>query len=717
MVTGAHALSLSDINQLVSRFNAQQYEMLVPEAQDFIQVFPEQGLAWQLLGTAQLLLGKYSEGIFSLQKAAQLLPQQPQIQHSLGFGFDRIGQLDKAVAYYREALALQKDDPKIHNVLGNALAKLGESQEALKHYEQALILEPSYVDVLSNRGNVLMQLERYEEAEQSYRHALQFNPTFAEAHYNLGSLFFKLERFQESEHHVRQAIEAKAGYMDAVRLFCTLLIDQQRYAEAKACLQMLLGHPSFSAHQAELFYQLGNVQNAESLFEEAEQSFRQAIELDANHFYAHNNLGNALYQQEKWAEAEASYRQTLTLKAGDIEALANLAQTLDKLGDIEQAAQIHQDILQRVPEHRNAALQLAHIFLRQDKIEAAKQLFIKVLAQKPDDAETQFNLSRTQLILGEIGPGWKNHEARLRIDNFPFKYQSVAPQWQGEPVSDKASLVIYPEQGAGDLLYFSRFFPELKRRFARVRFAAYPPLVRLFQESFPDIEILDSHKALNQSDFDAGFDYGCPMMSLAALLGIDHADKIPQAMPYLKVLPEWKAQWQGWLEQQQLVQNKQKKFSLGKARKPLLIGLVWSGQVDTFYAKKRDIPIEFLKPLLAYRDCHWISLQFPSQPQTMETFAEFKVNDPMTQVKDFADTAGLVSLLDLVIAADTSVAHLAGALGKPVWLINRFNGDCRWIKGKTDSPWYPSMRIFTQPKEEEWAPVIAQVLQALIAKK
>ena len=313
-------------------------------------------------------------------------------------------------------------------------------------------------------------------------------------------------------------------------------------------------------------------------------------------------------------------------------------------------------------------------------------------------------LSYLKLSLGRYKEGWAEYEVRFQLKAYNPIMQTTLPTWRGEKPEPGDNLLVYAEQGYGDTLQFSRFLPLLLKYFSKVRFVTFPPLKRLMQLSFPSIDVV----SMDHPDIQKGFNKTCSLMSLALVLNIDDESKIPNAN-YLKAL--YTLQSTSHRPEEAHIQGLP---SLSHFPHKPKVGIIWAGTSDATYAKRRDLPLHHLQTLLRKYEAHWVSLQYPVDRERLSLLEqEFSIQNPMFSVNDFADTAAIIQELDLLITIETATAHLAAALGKPVWLLKRFDSDWRWLVDRKDSPWYPNIKIFSQAKTGDWESCLATLPQTL----
>jgi tetratricopeptide (TPR) repeat protein len=374
-----------------------------------------------------------------------------------------------------------------------------------------------------------------------------------------------------------------------------------------------------------------------------------AVTRDPSHAAAHLNLGNAWLDLDRFAEAEAQLRRAIALAPALAEAHASLGFLLTSTGRLAEAA-------------------------------AACDEAIRL---RPEFAQAYWNRSFTELLAGDYARGWEDYEWRKRHDRFGKHFRRLAgPEWHGEALAGRR-LLVFAEQGLGDTIQFARFLPLLRALGAHVMLACAPSLRTLLGQL--PVEVVAKDTTLPP------YDLWIDQMSLPRLLGAD-AHGIPAAGGYLAADPLRLAAWRGRLPPGPLV------------------GLVWAGNPEHSNDARRSMPAASLAPLLACRRARFVSLQVGANPDVARRLGLIDCTAALT---DFAETAALVSALDLVVAVDTSTAHLAGALGRPTWVVLPYAPDWRWMVGRDDSPWYASMRLFRQRRPGDWSELIGRVVAAL----
>lgn len=445
-------------------------------------------------------------------------------------------------------------------------------------------------------------------------------------------------------------------------------------------------------------------------------AYRRALLLAPDHAQIHNNLGSALHQSGAAEEASRHYRKAIALAPSIPSAYFNLANLMQEPAGFRHALRLessHPDLHGglAVLEQHNGRLDLAFpgyrraIALQPERADfytnlgnglrqagdlpLAETAYNRALTLSPGQSDASFNLGLLFLLTGRLADGWPGYELRWETEQLRKERRSfAAPLWRGEAGAGQ-TLLLHGEQGFGDTLQFCRYASLAKARGFQIILEVQPPLRRLLRP------LSGCDQVIARGDPLPPFDFHCPLLSLPMLLGTDSLADIPAPGPYLQPDPAAVAVWAS-------------RFT-GDGFK---VGLAWAGAprsdspVQAAFDRRRSLPFSSLAPILATAGVRFYSLQ-------KGVVAGPGLTDFMAEMTDFADTAALIANLDLVISVDTAVAHLAGAMGKPVWLLNRFDTDWRWLTEGVDTRWYPAMRIFRQKTGGDWAGVVEAVRKAL----
>ncbi|MFA6313077.1 MAG: tetratricopeptide repeat-containing glycosyltransferase family protein [Sterolibacterium sp.] len=422
----------------------------------------------------------------------------------------------------------------------------------------------------------------------------------------------------------------------------------------------------------------------------AGQALRSCLAQRPQTAVAHHRLGWLCYQKRHFDEALSHYLHAIHCAPAWYEPHYHAAVSCQELRRYPEAVAHYQNALNSKADLPEVWYHAAKALKDGGQLDAALPAYQKALELQPDYAAARYSLGLLHLLRGDWLAGWQGYELRWQgSDRAATEHRpaTALPPWQGENVPAGSGIVVYAEQGMGDSIMCFRYASLLAERFAKVKFAETAPLVPLFRHGAPaGVEVVTR---IRQAIDETGYTHYIHSLSLPAAFRTT-PENVPSP-PYLQAPPDRTEFWRRRLA--------------CEARKK--VGLVWQGG-KLSHAPARDMSFEHLRPLLAGTDILWLSLQKDATPQVTAP-----VTDWMNEMGDFADTAALIANLDLVIAVDTAVAHLAGALGKPVWLLNRFESEWRWMRGRNRTPWYPSMRIFNQPEPGDWGSVIRQVTSVL----
>jgi tetratricopeptide (TPR) repeat protein len=595
------------------------------------------------------------------------------------------GRLHEAERLYRQVLAVDPRHADSLHLLGVAACQMGRHGLAIDLIQQAITLDGTIAYYHSNLGNALAQQGRLEEATACFRKAIALKPDYLEALNNLGKALGDQGRLEEAVACYRRALDLAPNSPAACLSLGKALRDHGGLNEAVACYRRALAlKPDF----ADAHSHLGVALAAEGRPDEAVACFRTALQLSPASPEAHNNLGAALKDMGRPDEAVACHRRALDLKPDYPEAYYNLGIALADQGRLDEAVACYRRALDLKPNYPEAHHNIGVAFNQQARPDAAVACFRSALDLKPDFPEAHNNLGMALLGLGDLAAGFEEHEWRWKTRNMMKDFRTFAqPQWRGE-AADGRTLLIHAEQGFGDTLQFCRYAPLAAARGLRVILEVPKPLVRLLR-GLPGVDLVLGH-----GEERPPFDFHCPMLSMPLALRTTLAT-IPSAESYLHADPAQVAVWRERLD------------TMG-GHGPR-IGLVWAGTAVATADRRRSMAPDRLAPLFDLPGLQFFSLQKdgPAAP------AHVPLIDFMAEMRDFADTAALIANLDLVISVDTAVVHLAAALGKPVWVLDRFDPCWRWLLGRRDSPWYPTLRLYRQPKPGDWNSVLAEVVRDL----
>jgi len=533
--------------------------------------------------------------------------------------------------------------------------------------------------------------DRYAETVDNYRRLLQTDPNHAEVYVNIGIALKARGRLDEAIACYKQAIYLKPQLVEAHYNLANLLKAQDRYAEAATSYSQAVSlKPDF--YQA--YYNLGNVMRSTERFSDAIYNYRQAVRVKADYAEAYNNLAMTLKDTGRTDEAIENYREAIRLKPDYVEAHNNLGIALKDQGWLAEAVESYRRAVGLRPDYAEAHNNMGIALHANGEHDRALECFERAIQLVGDYAQAHWNRSLVLLLKGAFAEGWQEYQWRRRTNlaasAYPHKFNR--PGWDGKPFVGKRLLVHY-EQGLGDNLQFVRYLPMVKELGGTVIFESPRSMYGLLR-AFDGIDELI--EASPQRAPDVEFDFYTSPMDLPGIFGTT-LETIPADVPYLCADP---VRVEHWAE----------RFS----RSLFNVGIVWGGRPtgpkEVLSLQHRSCALKHFAPLAGVGGVALYGLQQgPPAAQVDQLPERFLVSNLADQFDDLAETAAVIENLDLVISIDTSVAHLAGAMGRPVWVLLKSDADWRWLLDRQDSPWYPTMRLFRQSRPGDWNDVFSRV--------
>jgi tetratricopeptide (TPR) repeat protein len=528
---------------------------------------------------------------------------------------------------------------------------------------------------------------RIREAEATYRVILDDNPDNAEALALLGALCLQRGDLDEALRLIVRSLEINPAQPVAHNNRGVVLQQLGKFDKAVESFDRAI---SLGADTPEIYYNRAAAQQALERYTEALADYDRALARRADYPFAYNNRGNVLRALGRGHEALKSYDQAIALKPDFADAHNNRGNVLRRLKHPEEALAAYARALEFRPDfaaaHYNRGVAMQDLNRPGEAIAA----FDSAIALHPDYADAQWSKGTIKLLQGEFKHGWRLYEWRWkRPDYLAPRADFAQPLWHGEPIEGK-TVLLRAEQGYGDTIQFCRYAKLVAARGANVILQVQQPL-RSLLSSLDGIQ-----RVLAQGEGVPPFDYHCPLLSLPLVFGTD-LDSIPADIPYLKPPADRLAHWQA---------------ALGESKKPR-IGIAWAGSRKHLNDYHRSVVLLNLVPIFG-ADAEFFSLQKDLHPADKVLLAGLpQIANIGENFADFADAAAAIAQFDIIISVDTVIAHLAGALGKPVWIMLPFAPEWRWLQKRSDSPWYPTARLFRQPKFNDWPGAIEAVRAAL----
>lgn len=590
------------------------------------------------------------------RQAVQARPRDGDAWKLLGDTLRARGNLTEAIDAYQRSLQLHPGAAKTHHGLGLALAAQGQRGPAVAHLREAVRLRPEDAETLAQLGVALAESGQRGEAIACFEQALHRHPESATTHNNLGIALAQEGRLTEAVASLERALQVQPEY-------------------AEACYNL-----------ASVLQQLGRR-------DEAITRFQQCLRSQPNHAGACNNLGLALTEAKKPHEAIVVLQHAVRLRPDMKEAHNNLGLAYTDLGRFAEAEASFQQALRLDSRYAEAHSNLGSAYKEQGRLEEALACYDMALRLTPDAVSTQYNRSLALLQQGDYERGWPAYEWRWRRPPTPPR-PFTQPCWDGAPRPEQ-TILLWSEQGLGDTIQFVRYAALVKERVGRVVLECPPPLVALLS-SCPGVD-----QVVAEGEPLPDFDVQAPLLSLPALCGTT-LSTVPAQVPYVHSDPARVESWRARLA-----------GACG-----FRIGVVWQGNPRHGWDRHRSLPLACLEPLARVKGVRLVGLQKgPGREQIADIARRFDVLDLGGELDEsggaFVDTAAVMQSLDLVVTVDTAAAHVAGALGVPVWLALAAIADWRWLRQRDDTPWYPSMRLFRQERLGDWRTIFARMADEL----
>jgi tetratricopeptide (TPR) repeat protein len=508
---------------------------------------------------------------------------------------------------------------------------------------------------------------------------------------DLKMLFDEAVRLHRSGHVIdaekayRDILKLEPDQVDAIHLLGVLQIQCGRHWEGIAQIERAIALTA-ATPVAEFHSNIATGLRAVDLLDRAINHLKTVVTLKPTDADAHQRAGLVLMEAGAYADAAAYFSNAIALKVNFAEAHNNLGLALKQMGKYDEAVKAFRGALAAQPQNAAAHYNLGVVLKDMGAVADAAACFNKAAAFDPQNAAAQWNRTLAYLLCGDFAEGWKTFDLYAKISGAASRHFSQ-PAWDGGSLTGK-TILLYDEHGYGDTLQFARYATDIAKQASRVVVQCRQDLMRLLATAPGVAEVVRVGDPLPPFDYHASF-FVLPKLMATRM------ETIPSAVPYLFPPPEAVKAWQ----------------ARGVLKAGKNAGVVWRGNTKT--DPRRAVPIAQMAKIFAVRDFNWLSLQVGADEAEQNALADAGVQDCSGGLHDWADTAALISGLDVVVTIDTAVAHLAGALGKPVWVLLPRLPDWRWLLERRDSPWYPTARLFRQSGEADWDVVVSDVIKAL----
>jgi tetratricopeptide (TPR) repeat protein len=632
------------------------------------------------LGFVLLEKEQFEEAALHLQKACQLAPGNADAWYLLGNVSNKLGRPDEAIEYFNKLLTLRPNFEIVYTELGQLLSNSGRHVEARQLIERGIEHCPHQASFYHILGQMLLGEAAYVEAASNFRKGIGIAPEQGELHVGLANALLGLGQPEEALMSSDVAIRLAPDSEDAWKSRAAIQLKLKRHL---AVLESVEHLQSLNPRDAAPIVLRGLALQGQKRNAEAALAYESALEIAPDLLEAHVNLSLLLLALNRYDEAIEHGARATRIKPNSLEAHINYSAALNHAGRSEEALVISQEAIALAPQSDRASSCRIAALMSLNRIQEAINEAERLLSLNPDHAETYLARAMCQLLAGDLLQGWKDYEWRWREREFlQSRIGYTQPLWLGKESLEGKTILLHFEQGYGDTIQFCRYAKLVAERGAKVIVSVQPGSG--FKSLFAELEGVAD---IVEGKYVGTCDYQTPLMSLPLAFQTS-ADTIPAQIPYLRPEPKQVAKWDA---------------RLGKKLRPR-VGVAWSGSKDHKNDRNRSLALS------AFCDCliqgiDVVSLQKEMRAGDQEALAKSGILFVGEEIRDFSDTAGLVANMDLIISVDTSVAHLAGALGKPVWILLPFSPDWRWMLEREDTPWYPNGRLFRQPKIGDWSGV------------
>jgi tetratricopeptide (TPR) repeat protein len=596
---------------------------------------------------------------------------------------------DGRAADRKSRTASNGTDPDAFYVAGLGHMKAGRYLDAQVCCQQALAADSNHADSLNLMGMLSLHAHQYDHAVEWIARALRQVPK-PEYLVSLGVVLQNQGRLEEALKAFDKAVQLRPDVAELWKNLGNILVELKRPVDALLSFQHVL---TLDPRHWEAANKSGLLLQQSGRFEEALKYFDLCDRLQPDHALTLRARARSLRDLNRLQQALLDSQRAHALDPGNAEVCNSLGDILARLPDQqEEALQWFERALERQPDLTQALINKAIVCGQLHRFEESLATYYRLLSLDPDSAEIQMGLGHLHLLLGNFESGWIGHEARRKIPSFSAPYPKFSqPMWRGEEAVDGKTILVHVDEGYGDTIQYARYLPMLAAHGARVILVVEGPAYALLS-GMAGVSQCFAYPA----DTLPPFDFHCPISSLPLAFGT-RLDTIPSGISYLPAPPENRVQaWES---------------RLGLHDK-LWVGLVWSGNPKHRNDHNRSIPLRSLSRILG-PDATFVSLQKDPRPDDKAVLELTGIIDLTADLTDFVETAALLRCLDLVITVDTSVAHLAGALGRPTWILLPHTPDWRWLLGRDDSPWYPTVRLFRQTEARDYEIVLDRVRSEL----
>ncbi len=633
------------------------------------------------------IFDKHQEGNLKEAKKdyLELLESQPansKLNFLIGSLYFQEGNPEEAISYLQKSLAINPSDYQSLNNLGLVYQALGNYDYAINSFHRAISIKKDYINAYNNLGVCYHVANLNNEALNAFESAINIEPDNPETNFNIGILNFKEANFNLAEKYLTRAVEIANNNPVFIYNLAILQIELKQFSLAQSNLIKAF---EISPNNPEIMLNLGYLCEKENNFEKATTFYEAALDVNSDFVEAYFNLGNIYKRKENWEEARHYFSKAVFISKDHYKALNSLGYVHHKQGHYHKAIQYYKKSIEKNSDYIDAHLNYGASLVEIGEIESSIRQYEFILEREPKNQDAHFNYAVALLLKGNYEKGFEEYEYRSKD-----KIINDSKVWKGEGLNNK-TILIHDEQGIGDTVQFIRFINLIKSVNTKVIFRSRKALLPLLK----NINVINEIVNL-EDEFTKDYDYEIQLLSLPHILKTS-LKTLPAFNKYLAVNENIHEGWRRKLES-----------------KKVKIGFAWRGNPKNIDNYKRSVSVEQFEQLLHLKEYEFYPLQKDINDKEREFLSKFSnIHFFDNEIDNLVDTAALIANLDIVITVDTAFTHIAGALGKQVWLLLASVPDWRWLLNRNDSPWYPTVKLFRQKKTGEWKGVFNEIQSKL----
>ena len=672
------------LQNLFNLYTHGKLQKALDDSKELLHEFPNSAILYYINGTVNVGLQLFNEGMNSFKKALKIKPDYVEVYNNMGIAFKDQGDQEKAIKSFKQVIKINPNFYEAYNNMGIALKDQGDQEKAMKSFKQAIKIKPDFYEAHNNMGIVLKEQGDQEKAIKSFKKAIEIKPDFYEAYNNLG-VVLKDQGYQEKAiDNYEHAVKIKPDYVEAYYNIGNAFKTLGKLEEAIAAYNKAV---SIDPDYVKAYNNLGNSLRERGKLEDSIDAFNKALTINPDYAETHNNMGITLQEMGKLQEAIEAYNKAVLINPKYAEGYNNMGNTFRNQEKLEESIGAYSKALSINPDYADAYNNMGNSLREIGKLEEAIEAYNKALSIKHDYADIHWNLALINHLRGNLIDGCELYEYRLKKEEITVRPARTRFKWDGKQSLRGKHFLVYEEQGLGDAIQFCRYLPLLEEKGAKVSFKVKSKLHQLLGTLKTKADFLSEMPSDGMIDFES------PLLSLPYLFGTT-LSTIPGKSPYLYAQEDMSKTWKKTLSED-----------------TFKIGICWQGSKRPLDIG-RSFPLSLFEGISKIPTVELINLHKGEGNKQLEeiSFLLTTLGSQFDSGPDsFIDTAAVMMSCDLIITSDTAVAHLAGALGRQTWVVLKYIPDWRWMLDRTDSPWYPTMKLYRQKIRGEWIDIFKKM--------